>query len=75
VAVIVDLVDLNVHSQMGDDDTSATYAAELRVIEMALAMALESTAPWAEQVRNGVVLFADTQSALKALEQPRMPSG
>ena len=61
---------------MGDDDTSTVYAAaELRAIEMALTMVLESTLPWTEQAKNGVVIFADSQAALRALSRPRMPSG
>lgn len=51
------------------------YAAEPRAIEMALAMILESTEPWTAQAKNGVVIFADSQAALKALHRPRMPSG
>lgn len=74
-AAIVDLEDQNIHSQMGDDSTSTVYAAELRAIEMALAMVLESTEPWSEQAKNGIVIFADSQAALKALRRPRMPSG
>ena len=74
-AAVVDLEDQNIHSQMGDDSTSTVYAAELRAIEMALAMVLESTEPWADQAKNGVVIFADSQAALKALRRPRMPSG
>ena len=74
-AAIVDLKDQHTHSQMGDDSTSTVYAAELRAIEMALAMVLESTEPWAGQMKNGVVIFADNQAALKALRRPRMPSG
>jgi hypothetical protein len=60
---------------MGDDDTSTVYAAELRGIEMALNSTLESTAPWVTRTKNGLVIFADSQAALKALRQPRMPSG
>ncbi|OQE71313.1 hypothetical protein PENNAL_c0107G01286, partial [Penicillium nalgiovense] len=74
-AVVVDLEDQHAHSQMGDDSTSTVYAAELRAIEMALAMVLESTEPWAEQAKNGIVIFVDSQAALKALRRPRMPSG
>ena len=74
-AAIVDLEDQHAHSQMGDDGTSTVYAAELRAIEMALTMVLESTEPWTEQAKNGVVIFADSQAALKALRRPRMPSG
>jgi hypothetical protein len=74
-AAVVDLEDQNAHSQMGDDRTSTVYAAELRAIEMALAMVLESTEPWAKQAKNGVVIFVDSQAALRALCRPRMPSG
>jgi ribonuclease HI len=74
-AAIVNLEDQYAHSQMGDDDTSTVYAAELRAIEMALALVLESMEPWAEQAKNGLVIFADSQAALKALRRPRMPSG
>lgn len=77
-AVIVDLKDQHgqhAHSQMGDDKISTVYAAELRAIEMALALVLESTEPWTAPVKNGLVIFADSQAALKALRRPRMPSG
>ena len=74
-AAIVDLEDQNIHSQMGDDSTSTVYAAELQAIEMALAMVLESTKPWTEQAKKEIVIFADSQAALKALRRPRMPSG
>ncbi|KAJ5562661.1 hypothetical protein N7461_001422 [Penicillium sp. DV-2018c] len=65
-AAVVDLEDRHAHSQMGDDDTSTVFAAELRAIEMALTMAQESTEPWAEQAKNGIVIFADSQAALRA---------
>jgi ribonuclease HI len=74
-AAVVDLQNHHTHSQMGDDDTSTVYAAELRGIEMALNSTLESTAPWVTRTKNGLVIFADSQAALKALRQPRMPSG
>jgi hypothetical protein len=51
------------------------YAAELHAIEMALDSVLNSTESWAAQARNGLVIFADNQAALKALRRPRMPSG
>ena len=51
-AAIVDLEDQHAHSQMGGNDTSTVYAAELRAIEMALTLVLESTGPWAKQVKN-----------------------
>ncbi|KAJ5543315.1 zinc knuckle domain protein [Penicillium sp. DV-2018c] len=74
-AAVIDLQPQHAHSQMGDDETSTVYAAELRAIEMALTMALESTEPWVEQTKNGFVIFADSQAALRALKRPRMPSG
>ncbi|KAJ5110838.1 zinc knuckle domain protein [Penicillium argentinense] len=74
-AVVVDLEDHHAHSQMGGEETSTVYAAELSAIEMALKLILEATEPWAAQARNGLVIFADSQGALKALRQPRMPSG
>lgn len=74
-AAIVGLEDQHAHSQIGDDSTSTVYAAEVRAIEMALAMVLESTEPWAKQAKNGVVIFVDSQAALRALGRPRMPSG
>ena len=74
-AAIVHPEDQYVHSEMGDDDTSIVYAAELRAIEMALALVLESAEAWIARAKNGVVIFADNQAALKALCRPRMPSG
>ncbi|KAJ5227661.1 hypothetical protein N7489_008369 [Penicillium chrysogenum] len=63
------------HSQMGDEETSTVYAAELRAIEMALALVLLSTEPRTVPAKNRLVIFADSQAALKALSRPRMPSG
>lgn len=60
---------------MGDDDTSTAYAAELRGIEMALNSTLNSAEQWAKQAKKGLVIFTDSQAALKALRQLRMPSG
>jgi hypothetical protein len=51
---------------MGDDGTSTVYAAELRGIDMALNLPLESTAPWMTRAKNGLVIFADSQAPLKA---------
>ncbi|KAJ5506147.1 hypothetical protein PEX1_013920 [Penicillium expansum] len=44
-AVVVNLEDHIAHSQLGDDDTSTVYAAELRTIGMGLALVLNSTEP------------------------------
>jgi ribonuclease HI len=62
-------------SQMGDDDSSTVYSAELRAIEMALELVLNGDEPWLTRAKKGVVIFADSQAALKALRRPRMPSG
>jgi ribonuclease HI len=69
-AMIVDLDDQHRLSQMGTDDMSTVYAAELRAIEMALDYVRNT-----QEINNGVVIFADSQAALKALRRPRMPSG
>ena len=59
---------------MGDDEMSTVYAAELRTMEMAVALVLESTRPWIAQAQNGLVIFADNQAAVKALRRPNIPS-
>ncbi|KAJ5766658.1 reverse transcriptase [Penicillium nucicola] len=74
-AAVIDLEDHVAYSQMGDDNTTTVYAAELRAIEMALDSVLNSTEPWIAQAKNGLVIFADSQAALRALRRPRMPSG
>ncbi|KAJ5337518.1 hypothetical protein MYU51_020339 [Penicillium brevicompactum] len=74
-AAVIDLEDHVAHLAMGDDNTSTVYAAELRTIEMALESILTSNEPWTRQAKNGLVIFADSQAALKALRRPRMPSG
>lgn len=74
-AAIVNPEEEYAHSQMGDEETSTVYAAELRAIEMALALVLQSTEPWTAPAKNGLVIFTDSQAALKALRRPRMPSG
>lgn len=74
-AAVIDLEDHVAHSQMDDDNTTTVYAAELRGIEMALESVINSTETWTAQARNGLVIFADSQAALKALRRPRMPSG
>ncbi|KAJ5159354.1 zinc knuckle domain protein [Penicillium coprophilum] len=67
---------------MGSDDESTVYAAELRAIEMALEVIEERSRSndennqWKEcLVESGAVIFTDNQAALKAIENPRMPSG
>jgi ribonuclease HI len=61
--------DCHRHSQMGTEATTTVYAAELRAIGLALEIALETP------TQNGVVIFSDSQAALRALCRPRMPSG
>ena len=58
--------------QMGTDEISTVYSAELRGAEMALEIAKELEG---DRTQNGVVIFSDSQAALKALLRPRMPSG
>ncbi|KAJ5751583.1 hypothetical protein N7520_008500 [Penicillium odoratum] len=60
---------------MGDDDSSTIYSAELRVIEIALETVLGGNEPNPTRAKNGLVIFTDSQAALKALRRPRMPSG
>lgn len=74
-AAIIDLQSHYIRCQIGDNDTSTIYAAELRGIEIALNSTLDSLEQWAEQVKNGLIILVDSQAALKALRQPRMPSG
>lgn len=62
-------------SQMGDDDPSTVYSAELRAIEMALELVLGGDESRLTRAKNGLVIFADSQAALKALRRPRIPSG
>ena len=54
-------------SQMGDDDSSTVYSAELRAIEMALELVLGGDEAKLTRAKNGLVIFADSQAALKAL--------
>lgn len=63
--------------QMGTEDISTVYAAEIRAIEMALTLVRDRLLEgfWKERVAPGVVVFSDSQPALKALHHPRMPSG
>jgi hypothetical protein len=71
---LVDLHDHHTHSLIGDDDTSTSvYAAELRGIEMALNSTLSGIEQWAEQAKRGLVIFADSRAASKALCRPRLP--
>ncbi|KAJ5639863.1 uncharacterized protein N7484_007725 [Penicillium longicatenatum] len=59
------------HCQMGTEQDSTVYSAELRAVEMALEMVQDGP----ERARKGVVVFSNSQAALQALVRPRMPSG
>lgn len=63
--------------QLGTEETSTVYAAELREIDMALGIIKRCHAipRWNQQIQNGVVVFSDSQASLKALTKPRMVSG
>jgi ribonuclease HI len=71
-AALVNVTGEHRHCQMGTDEVSTVYSAELRGTEMALEMAEELEG---DRTQNGVVIFSDSQAALKALLRPRMPSG
>ncbi|KAJ5159350.1 uncharacterized protein N7500_009001 [Penicillium coprophilum] len=65
---------------MGSDDDSIVYAAKLRAIEMALEVIKEKCNDKDNQwkdclVESGAVIFTDNQVALKAIQNPQMPSG
>lgn len=58
-AVVVDIEDHRTHSQMGDEDTSTVYAAELCAIEMALTLLPEKHGIVSARAENGLAIFAD----------------
>ncbi|KAG0158785.1 hypothetical protein PDIDSM_6304 [Penicillium digitatum] len=64
---------------MGTDDDATVYAAELRAIEMALEVIKErfnDDNEWRDCLaKSGVVIFTDNQATLRAIQNPRMPSG
>ncbi|KAJ5458797.1 hypothetical protein N7530_010741 [Penicillium desertorum] len=61
---------------MGTDGEATVYAAELRAIEMALEIIKEiSLSDQQQRLANGAVIFTDNQAALRAIQNPRMPSG
>lgn len=63
---------------MGTDDDATVYAAELRAIEMALEVIKERfiDSQWQDRLaERGAVIFTDNQAALRAIRNPRMPSG
>jgi ribonuclease HI len=59
------------HSQMGLEEDSTVYSAELRAIEMATDLIQELQYG---RTRHATI-FSDSQAALQALLRPRMPSG
>ncbi|KAJ5598905.1 reverse transcriptase [Penicillium lagena] len=71
-AALVNSTGVSRRCHMGTDEVSTVYSAELRGAEMALEMAKELDS---DRTQNGVVIFSDSQAALKALLRPRMPSG
>lgn len=62
---------------MGADSRSTVYAAELHAIDMAsdCVRTKSQNGTEVQEINNGVVVFADSQTALKALRRPRMLSG
>jgi hypothetical protein len=66
----VDLEDEHRLSQMGTDVMSTVYAAELREIEMAPDWAQIEVGNQENEANHGVLIFADSQAALKALRRP-----
>ncbi|KUM55612.1 hypothetical protein ACN42_g11637 [Penicillium freii] len=65
---------------MGTDDDATVYAAELRAIEMALEIIKEKSTndnnSWRDRLaERGATIFTDNQAALRAIRNPRMPSG
>lgn len=74
--MVVGLDEQHQHSQMGADSMSSVYAVELHAIEMASDCVPTKSRNGTEvqEITNGVVVFADSQAALKAPRHPRMPS-
>ncbi|KAJ5809035.1 reverse transcriptase [Penicillium pulvis] len=66
-AVVVEATREHRHCQMGTEQDSTVYSAELRAIEMATELVQEHA--------QHAVIFSDSQAALQALLRPRMPSG
>jgi Ribonuclease HI len=62
---------------MGTDNMATVYAAELRAIEMALEIIKERFLDDQQRHRlvYGAVIFTDNQAALRAIQNPKMPSG
>lgn len=64
-------------SQMGTEDIATVYVAELQGVEMAPSEVKRGSQKerWSEPLKNAVVIFADSQTALQAIGRPKMPSG
>lgn len=65
VAALVNATGEHRHSQMGSDEVSTVYSTKLRGTKMALELAEELKHD--DRVKNGVVVFSDSQAALKTL--------
>ncbi|KAJ5393043.1 hypothetical protein N7465_012017 [Penicillium sp. CMV-2018d] len=61
---------------MGTDEMATVYAAELRAVEMALEIIKDMIIDqqW-NRLANGAAIFTDNQAALRAIQNPKMPSG
>ncbi|KAJ5827899.1 hypothetical protein N7447_004662 [Penicillium robsamsonii] len=59
---------------MGTDEMATIYAAELRAIELALETITEILNDDQQRLANGAVIFTDNQAALRAIQNPKMPS-
>lgn len=59
---------------MGTDEMATVYAAELRAVEMALEI-IKDKGGEIDKLANGAVIFTDNQAALRAIQNPKMPSG
>ncbi|KAJ6016472.1 zinc knuckle domain protein [Penicillium herquei] len=81
-AAMTDSPGETLQSQMGTDSISTVYSAEIRAAEMALEAAANMEPndkpgddPYQRLKDGGLVIFSDSQAALKAIKTPRMPSG
>jgi ribonuclease HI len=64
---------------LGTESISTVYAAELKGMQMALAIVKRviqaGASRWTERAARGTHIFSDSQAGLKALINPRMVSG
>lgn len=76
-AAVVPDMGVKASRHLGPESVSTVYAAELLGIQMALETVKRrrETRRWRERIQHGVVIFSDSQAALKALLHPRMASG